>query len=60
MHSDAGQSLIRAAEIRALTKTGITITLSDLTVDDARALMIIEDESAKYDAEQARMKPNGQ
>lgn len=60
MQTEAGQLLVRASEIRAMSNLGITIGLGDLTVDEARALMIIQDESAKHDAEKASRKPHGQ
>lgn len=61
LQSDAGAMLARAAEIRAMSDVGIQITLGDLTVDEARALIIIQDEATKHEAEKARrQKPHGQ
>ena len=52
-HSEAGQLIRRALDIKALIRAGITLTLDDIAADEMFAILIVEEEQTRYDDEKA-------
>jgi hypothetical protein len=55
-HSEAGQLLRRALDLRAIVKVGLHLTLSDIAADELYAMLIIEEEQNRYDDEKTKGK----
>ena len=46
--------LRRAIDLRAAIKLGLHVTLDDIRADELSAMLLIEDEQAKWEQERAR------
>ncbi len=55
-HSEAGQLLRRALDLRAIVKVGLHLRLSDIAADELYAMLIVEEEQNRYDDEKTREK----
>jgi hypothetical protein len=53
-HSEAGQLLRRALDLRAIMKAGLHLTLADIAADELYAILIIEQEQSRYDDETSK------
>ena len=53
-HSEAGQILRRALDLRAIMKAGLHLTLADIAADELYAILIIEQEQNRYDDETSK------
>jgi len=56
-HSEPGQLLRRALDLRAALKLGVRLSLDEIAADEFHAILIIEEEQARWEEE--RLKPNG-
>ena len=52
--SEAGQLLRRTLDLRAAIKVGVTVTLDDIAADEFLAMLILEEEREKFEAERNR------
>jgi len=52
--SEPGQLLRRALDLRAALKLGVTLSLDEIAADEFHAMMIIEEEQARFDEERAK------
>lgn len=55
--SERGQLLRRALDLRAALKLGVKISLDEIAADEFQAMLIIEEEQARFDEE--RLKCHG-
>ena len=58
-HSEAGQLIRRALDLKALIRAGITLTLDDIAADEMYAILITEEEQARFDNEKAEKESQG-
>jgi hypothetical protein len=49
--SEPGQLLRRALDLRAALKLGVKLALDEIATDEFRAMLIIEEEQARFDEE---------
>ena len=52
-HSEAGQLLRRALDLRAAIKVGIQIGLDEIAADEFYAMLVIEEAQDQYEKERA-------
>ena len=52
--SEPGQLLRRALDLRAALKLGIKLSLDEIAADEFQAMLIIEEEQARFDEERAK------
>jgi hypothetical protein len=53
-NSEAGQLLRRALDLRAALKLGVSLSLDEIAADEFQALLIIEEEQARWEEERSR------
>ena len=53
-NSEAGQLLRRALDLRAALKLGVKLSLDEIAMDEFQAMLIIEEEQARFDEERAK------
>ena len=53
-NSEAGQLLRRALDLRAALKLGVKLSLDEIAADEFQAMLIIEEEQARFDEERAK------
>ena len=56
-HSEAGQLLRRALDLRAALRIGVSLSLHDIAADEFFAMLIIEEEQDRLEREQSH--PHG-
>ena len=56
-HSEAGQLLRRALDLRAALRLGVSLPLNDIAADEFFAMLIIEEEQDRLEREQVQ--PHG-
>ena len=56
-HSEAGQLLRRALDLRAALKIGVSLSLDEIAADEFYAMLIIEEEQDRLEREQSH--PHG-
>ncbi|OFW00530.1 MAG: hypothetical protein A3H94_07665 [Acidobacteria bacterium RIFCSPLOWO2_02_FULL_60_20] len=56
-HSEAGQLLRRALDLRAALRIGISLSLCDIAADEFFTMLIIEEEQDRLEREQSQ--PHG-
>lgn len=49
--SEPGQLLRRALDLRAALKLGVTLSLDEIAADEFQAMLIVEEEQARFDEE---------
>jgi len=52
--SEPGQLLRRALDLRAALKLGVKLSLDEIAMDEFQAMLIIEEEQARFDEERAK------
>jgi len=52
--SEPGQLLRRALDLRAALKLGVRLSLDEIAADEFHAMLIIEEEQARFDDERAK------
>ena len=50
-HSEAGQLLRRALDLRAALRLGVSLSLDDIAVDEFYAMLTIEEAQAQHEKE---------
>ena len=55
-HSEAGQLLRRALDLRAALRIGVSLSLDDIAADEFFAMLAIEEAQAQYEKERADSK----
>jgi len=53
-NSEAGQLLRRALDLRTALKLGVSLSLDEIAADEFQALLIIEEEQARWEEERSR------
>jgi len=53
-NSEPGQLLRRALDLRAALKLGVKLSLDEIAADEFQAMLIIEEEQARFDEERAK------
>ena len=53
-HSEAGQLLRRALDLRAALRIGVSLSLDDIAADEFFAMLAIEEAQAQYEKERVR------
>ena len=53
-HSEVGQLLRRALDLRAALKLGVRLSLDEIAADEFQAMLIIEEEQARWEEERSR------
>ena len=56
-HSEAGQLLRRAIDLRAALRLGVSLSLDDINADEFFAMLVIEEEQDRLEREQ--FQPHG-
>jgi len=52
--SEPGQLLRRALDLRAALKLGVKLSLDEIAADEFQAMLIIEEEQARWEEERSR------
>jgi hypothetical protein len=53
-NSQVGQLLRRALDLRAALKLGVKLALDEIAADEFQAMLIVEEEQARFDEERAK------